>query len=325
MNASTSASRENRDLRNNRAVQLVRMGKMGAIAVSDLDPPSPSSDEVVIRVAAASVNPVDWKIRDGETPFVEEKDLPVPMGRDCAGTIELMGPDAPAMTRDGQRVMAHLGDFTRGGQARFVEAKANEFIAIPDTVSDVDAAAVGLVGMTAYQGLFDHGHLEKGQSVLIHGAAGGVGHIAVQLARIKGAIVYATCSAKDVEYVKSLGASKAIDYEAQDFTEEVGEVDLVLDLIGGKVQERSLSVIKDNGTMITTLSENDTAEAPRGIRVKSYMAHPDTSQLNEILGYMAEGRVTVAVAETFPLDDAEAAYKRDKHGHDRGKIILVNT
>lgn len=311
------------DLPTNRGVMLASMGEDGAISVIDLDMPAPEDDGVVIHVAAASINPVDWKIRDGEAPFVEEDDLPVPMGRDCAGTVALTGPAAHNMIRRGDRVMAHVGDMDRGGQARFVKVKATEFTAVPENVDLVKAAAAGLVGMTAWQGLFDHGRLEPGQKVLIHGGAGGVGHVAVQLARIKGATVYATCSADDVEFVKSLGAEKAVDYEAERFEDEVSEVDLVFDLIGGEVQERSFAVIRDGGTLVTTLAENETADPPRGIRTESYMAQPNMVQMSEILGHMAEGRLKVTVAQTLPLEQASEAYDRDRDGHKRGKTMLV--
>ena len=311
------------DLPPNRGVMLTRMGENGAIEVRDIDMPAPEDDGIVIRVAAASVNPVDWKIRDGEAPFLEDDDLPAPLGRDCAGTIALKGPRAHNMIRQGDRVMAHIGDFKRGGQARFVKASAAEFVAVPDAVETLDAAAMGLVGMTAYQGLFEQGHLEAGQTVLIHGAAGGVGHVAVQLARLKGATVYATCSGDDIAYVESLGAAKAIDHKAARFEDEVENVDLVFDLIGGEVQERSFAVIRDGGTLITTLAENDTSEAPSGIRAESYLAKPNTKQLEEILGYMAAGKLKIEIARTYPIEDAQEAYRQDEEGHDRGKIMLA--
>ncbi|QQN73718.1 NADP-dependent oxidoreductase [Croceicoccus sp. YJ47] len=312
-----------RDLIENRAVMLTRMGEDGAIEVRDATMPAPHDDGIVIRVEAASVNPVDWKIRDGAAPFLDEDDLPAPIGRDCAGTIALLGPAAHNMLSIGQRVMAHVGGFDRGGQARFVRVDATEFTAIPDSVSTIDAGAVGLIGTTAWQGLFDHGRLEAGQSVLIHGGAGGVGHLAVQLARIKGATVYATCSGKDVAFVESLGAKMAIDYEAQDFEDVVSEMDLVFDLIGGAVQERSLAVIRDGGTLITTIAESDTVEAPPGIRVESYMARADNGVLAAILDHMKDATLRVEVGKTFPLDAAQDAYVHNREGHDRGKTVLL--
>lgn len=311
------------DLPTNRGVMLTSMGEGGTITVTDLDMPAPEDDGIVIRVAAASINPVDWKVRDGEALFLKQEDLPAPMGRDCAGTIALVGTAAHNMIRRGDRVMAHVGSMDRGTQARFVKVAATEFTAVPDAVDLVEAAAVGLVGMTAYQGLFDHGRLEAGQKVLIHGGAGGVGQVAVQLARIKGVTVYATCSGKDVDFVRSLGAEKVIDHKATRFEEEVDQVDLVFDLIGGEVQDRSFAVIRDGGTLITTLAENDTPNPPRGIRVESYMAQPNMVQMSEILGYMVQGRLKVTVAQTVPLEQAADAYERDRQGHERGKTMLV--
>jgi NADPH:quinone reductase-like Zn-dependent oxidoreductase len=187
----------------------------------------------------------------------------------------------------------------------------------------IQAAAAPLAGLTAWQGLFDTGQLQAGQRVLIHGAAGGVGHFAVQFAKAKGAIVIATCSSRDVEFVRGLGADQVIDYHADRFEDQVAPVDLVYDLIGGETQDRSWAVVKDGGAMVSTLTEPDKAKAAtKHARVAHYMAHPDGDQLAEIAKLIDAGRVSPTITNVFPLQSAAEAERVLEHDHVRGKIVL---
>lgn len=305
----------------------VRVHAFGGPEVLQVEPipiPQAKDDEVLVRVAAASLNPVDYKTREGEFPPVGEDALPAILGRDLAGTIEAVGTRAHYMLRKGDPVFAFIG-FDRGGQSEYVVVKALELAAAPASIDLVHAAAVPLAGMTAWQGLFDHGGLQAGQRVLIHGGAGGVGHLAVQFAKAKGATVFATAGTDDLDYVRSIGADTAIDYKNQRFEDVATDIDLVLDLVGGETQTRSFAVLRDGGTLVSTL---DVAEPDKGrdrnIRVpERWLAQVNTKQLGEIAALIDAGKVKVEVAEVFPVEDAPSAYERLENGHVRGKIVLT--
>ncbi len=309
-----------------RAVLLPRFGGPEVLEIARQPWPQPVDDEVLVRVRAASVNPVDLKTRSGEFPVVTAEMLPIVLGRDLAGTIELVGTRAHDMLSHGDKVFAHIG-FDRGAQAEYVVVKAVELVAMPDGLDFVAAAAVPLAAMTAWQAMVDQGGLTAGQRILIHGGAGGVGHLAVQLAKARGATVLATASAGDLAFVRGLGADDAIDYKAQPFEIVVGAVDLVLDLVGGDTQMRSVAVVKPGGTLVSTVDVSDETTAAakaRGVRVPGrWHAEPNAAQLGAIAALVAAGKVKPVVAETFPLDQARAAHERQERGKVRGKIVLT--
>lgn len=307
-----------------KSVRVHAFGGPEVLRVEPVPIPQAKDDEVLVRVAAASLNPVDYKTREGEFPPVGEDALPAILGRDLAGTIEAVGTRAHYMLRKGDPVFAFIG-FDRGGQSGYVVVKALELAAAPASIDLVHAAAVPLAGMTAWQGLFDHGGLQAGQRVLIHGGAGGVGHLAVQFAKAKGATVFATAGTNDLDYVRSIGADTAIDYKNQRFEDVATDIDLVLDLVGGETQTRSFAVLRDGGTLVSTL---DVAEPDKGrdrnIRVpERWLAQVNTKQLGEIAALIDAGKVKVEVAAVFPVEDAASAYERLENGHVRGKIVLT--
>ena len=309
-----------------RAVVLPRFGGPEVLEIASRPWPQPVDDEVLVRVHAASINPVDLKTRSGEFPMVTADMLPIVLGRDLAGTIELTGTRAHDMLSHGDKVFAHIG-FERGAQADYVVVKAVELVAMPDGLDFVSAAAVPLAAMTAWQGLFDQGNLVAGQRVLIHGGAGGVGHLAVQLAKARGATVLATASAGDLDFVRDLGADDAIDHEAQRFEDVAGQVDLVLDLVGGETQHRSVAVVKPGGALVSTVDVSDevtAAATARGVRLPGrWHAEPNAAQLGQIADLIAAGKVKVTVAATFPLAEVKSAHERQAKGHFRGKIVLT--
>jgi NADPH:quinone reductase-like Zn-dependent oxidoreductase len=219
-----------------KAVRIHRFGGPEVLTLDDVPWPQPKDDEVLVRVHAASVNPVDYKIRAGSYS-VKEDQLPYTLGRDLSGTVELLGTRARTL-KAGDPIFAFIG-MDRGTYAEYVVVKAMEMAAKPDTLDHVQAAAVPLAGLTAWQGLFDHGHLQAGQRALIHGGAGGVGHLAVQFAKAKGAVVLTTASGSDLEFMRELGADEVIDYRAERFEDRVSDVDLVFDLVSGDTQDRS--------------------------------------------------------------------------------------
>ena len=303
------------------AVYIHKFGSPDVLTVENVSMPEPAEDEIVIKVEAASVNPVDYKIRSGKYPSVREDQLPKVLGRDVAGIVQAVGAGVSKF-RAGDAVYAMLGRES-GGYAEFAVAKEDEAAPMPSKLDFVDAAAVPLAALTAWQGLFDEGDLKSGQRVLIHGGAGGVGHFAVQFAKAKGAWVATTVSSEDIEFARDLGADQVIDYKTQKFENELEPVDLVYDLIAGETQDRSWKVVKDGGAIISTLKEPDQAKAKEhNVRVAHYMAEPNADELEEITRLIDAGKVKPVVEATFPLAQAAKAHEHMEHDHIQGKVVL---
>lgn len=304
-----------------KAVRIHQFGGPEVLKLEDAPVPEPADDEVLIRVRAASVNPVDYKIRGGGYPPVKEDKLPMTLGRDVAGAIERCG----AAVEDfsvGEEVFAMLPP-ERGGYAEFVAVKASDCARRPGRIDAVQAAAVPLAGLTAWQGLFDMGGLKEDQTVLIHGAAGGVGHLAVQFARARGATVIATARAEDRDFLEGLGATDVIDYKAERFEDEVSPVDMVFDLVAGETQDRSWKVLKDGGALVSTLTEPSSEKAAEHHATACrFTARPDGRELAEIARLIETGQVTPVVDHIYPLDAAAEAERRLEREHVRGKLVL---
>jgi len=291
------------------------------LELEEISRPEPKPDEALVKVHAASVNPVDWKIRKGGYPAVKQQDLPFVPGRDIAGEIVALGSDMGGFAV-GDAVYAFL-DVKHGGYEEFVAVKAGELAHKPGSIDMTTAAGVPLAALTAWQGLFDHGAVRSGQRVLIHGGAGGVGHFAVQFAKARGAWVATTVSADDLEFVRGLGADQAIDYKSQRFEEMLEPVDMVFDLVGGETRDRSFNVLKRMGVMVSTLGEPDRRKAEDyGVQVAGYLAQPSGPELAEIAGLIDAGKVRVEVRHVFPLSEAAKAQRVLEEEHGRGKVVL---
>jgi NADPH:quinone reductase-like Zn-dependent oxidoreductase len=283
--------------------------------------PQPGPDEVLVKIAAASLNPVDYKTRAGRYPLVREDRLPFTLGRDFAGYVVESGLN-PDDFQKGEAVYAFVGQ-EQGAFAEYVAIKRDFLARTPRTLDLVAAAAVPLAGLTAWQGLFDHGGLHANQRVLIHAGAGGVGHLAVQFARARGAIVFATASGKGIAFTEALGANTVIDYKSQAFESIVGTVDVVFDLVGGETQNRSWAVLKEGGALVSTISEPSPERAAAcNIRAARYTARPDGRQLAEIGQLIDEGKVRVHISKTFPFAQTVEAQRFLEAGHIRGKVVL---
>ena len=301
-----------------KAVRIHRFGDPSVLQVDEIDRARPTGDQLLIKVRAASVNPVDYKIRQGGYPRVTEDKLPITLGRDVAGVVEKAG----GGFKVGDEVYAHL-DWADGGYAEYAVVAPVGVAAKPKSLDMIQAAAVPLAATTAWQGLFQHGNLKRGQKVLIHGASGGVGGFAVQFAKAEGAYVYATASGEGVQAVRDDGADEVIDYKKQKFEDVAKDVDLVFDLIGGDTQARSFAVVKPGGALISTVQDPDKAKAAeKQLTAKRYMAEPNADHLKRIGELIDAGKVKVVVAETFPLEQAAAAHASLQNDHPRGKIVL---
>ena len=304
-----------------KAVRIHEFGGVDVLKFEDLPKPVPEPGEVLIEVKAASVNPVDYKIREGKYPAVTADKLPMTLGRDVAGVVDALGEGVVTFQAE-DAVFAMLPP-DRGAFAEWVRAPAEVCAIKPARLDMVQAASVPLAALTAWQGLFTHGALNQGQRVLIHGASGGVGSFAVQFAKIKGAEVFATASSENRAYVESLGADRVIDYHAERFEAVVRDADLVYDLIGGETQDRSWQVLKRGGTLVSTVGQPDAAKAAAaGVTAKGYGAQPDGGQLRQIAALIDAGRVKIAIDAVYALGEAAEAERHLQDDHVVGKVVL---
>ena len=304
-----------------KAVCIESFGGPETLQMMDFEVPQPEADEVLIKVQAASVNPVDCKMRAGRYPPAKMESLPKVLGRDVSGTVVGCGL-AVTDFENGDEVYAML-DGGQGGYAEYVAVRAALCAPKPRLLSHTEAAAVPLAAITAWQGLFEHGHLNAGQRVLIHGGAGGVGHFAVQLAKLRGARVATTVTAEDADLMRSLGANQTVDYESERFEDLIHDVDLVFDLVAGDVQERSWAVLKDGGAIVSTIdTPSERYAREHDARAVSFVAHPDRDELDVIGQLIDAGAIRPHVHAIFPLQQAALAHERLEHQHSRGKIVL---
>jgi NADPH:quinone reductase-like Zn-dependent oxidoreductase len=301
-----------------RAARIHRTGGPSVLKVEDVAMPRLAKGTVLIQVHAASVNPVDTKIRAGKFKLFRPK-LPAIIGRDVAGVV--CWTDATSGFRNGEPVFGML-DYDRGAYATYALGSRRELARRPKAVSELAASCLGVAAMTAWQALFDHGSLRRGQRVLIHGAAGGVGHFAVQFAKARGATVVATAGRRDLAWVRRLGADQVIDYKARKFEDETSAIDLVLDLVGGDTLKRSWAVLKPRGgAIVSTLEEPSRAKArrhhARGMRM---IVVANRRQLAEIARLVVAKKVRVTISREFSLEKIRAAHVLAEKGHFRGKI-----
>lgn len=303
-----------------RAVWIERFGGPEVVGIETVSVPPLAPGEVLIRTSFASINPVDWKTAEGKYPPMGADKLPFGLGRDLSGTIAAVGEDGSQKV--GDRACAFIGN-ERGAQSEYVVVKSNEIALVPDGVEQAIAGAVPLAAMTAWQGLFDHGGLAKGQRVLVHGGAGGVGHLAVQFARWTGATVFATASKRDLDFVRGLGADTVIDYEHDRFEDIATDLDVVFDTQGGETQARSFVALRKGGILVSTLEPDEKKAAEMGVRtVPRWHAEPNGAQLSQVLELIVAGEVAVTIDRTFDFDAVRNAQAFVQHEHPRGKVIL---
>jgi NADPH:quinone reductase-like Zn-dependent oxidoreductase len=301
-----------------KAVRIHSFGGPEVLQFEELDKPEPSADEMLIRVHAAGVNPVDWKIREG----LLKVRLPYIMGRDFSGVVEALGPDV----RDFRTGDSVFGQVARGSgsYAEYAIAPVSQVASKPAALDHIHAAALPIASLTAWQALYDTADLKAGQKVLIHAAAGGVGSFAVQFAKWKGAYAVGTASAHNVDFVRHLGADEVIDYRAAKVEEIVCDADVVLDTIGGDTQDRSWEILKPNGILVSVVQpppqEKAKAHGARGVFLIS-KARGD--QLTQIADLVASSQVKVNVETILPLREARKAQELSQSRHTRGKIVLV--
>jgi NADPH:quinone reductase-like Zn-dependent oxidoreductase len=306
-----------------KAIRIHGRGGPERLVYEDVPAPHPGQGEVLVRVFATGViaNELRWD-ETYETKAGSRRVLPIP-GRDLSGVVEEVGPGTPPLTK-GSQVYAMMDYGRDGAEAEFTIALPNELAPKPRTLDYVQAAAVPLSALTAWQALFEHASLVRGQTVLIHGAAGGVGVFAVQLAHWAGAQVIATASARNRDFLHELGASAVIDYTTTRFEERVHEVDLVFDTVGGDTLQRSWQVIKPGGALVTIVSPPPSFENAKaqGIRPFWFVVEPNRDELIQMGSLIDAGHLRPIIDTVFPFSQARQAYEQGARGHTRGKIVL---
>jgi NADPH:quinone reductase-like Zn-dependent oxidoreductase len=304
----------------NRALRIHAYGGSEVVHIDHIGEPKATAGEVIVRVRAAGVNSLDWKIRDGLVRDAFPLALPATLGIELAGDVIAIGTDVTPFAI-GDRVMGALGGL--GAYADQVAIATSKLALIPAEVDDVHAAAIPVAALSAWQSLFGAGELKRGQTVLIHGAAGGVGSFAVQFARRMGAHVVCTAQGVNAGYLRGLGANEVIDYRASAFWESAGNIDLVLDLVGGATLDHSWQVLAASGRIVSTAAPDITARTPIGKRGVWFQMRPDSEKLAEIASMVARGDLKVEISEIAELTDAPAVIERNKTGHGPGKTVIV--
>ena len=307
-----------------RAIVIRAYGGPDVMKLENVARPEPAEDEVLIRVVAASMNPVDVAIRKGYFAKLVGG-FPLIPGMDAAGVVEKVG-NKVTKYKAGDPVFAFFTLEREGGHAEFVTAKEEQVAPKPKTASFAQAAGAGAAGATAWEALVDTANLRAGQTVLIHGGSGGVGHLAIQIAKARGAKVFATASTANQEFLRQMGADVAIDYTRAKFEEVAKDVDVVLDTVGRDTLERSYGVVKRGGIIVSIVDEPKPAALEgHGIRGVTLRCTPKAGVLEELSKLMEAKKFTPVVSQSFQLADVVQAQSQIATGHTRGKIMLKIT
>ncbi|WP_062992666.1 NADP-dependent oxidoreductase [Nocardia anaemiae] len=308
-----------------RAIAQQSFGGPEVLQVAEVPRPVPGATEVLVRVQAVSINPVEPIIRSGAFPLIGQP--PFTLGWDLSGVVEEADPGVNRF-RVGDEVYG-MPYFPKaaGGYAEYVVAPSRQLVRKPRGLTHAEAAALPLAGLTAWQMLVDIAELQAGQRVLIHGAGGGVGHLAVQIAKARGAFVIGTASAGKHEFLRGLGADKLIDYRTADFVDVVRDVDVVLETIGGGTAERSLSTLRKGGILVTAVEKASTAlpklAAAAGVRFAGISVEPDVVGLEALTQLVESGKLHPYVQQTLPIENAAKAHELVEQGNVQGKIVLT--
>ncbi|WP_293937543.1 NADP-dependent oxidoreductase [Iodobacter sp.] len=296
-------------------------GQRDVLQLENVPTPQINADDVLIRVHAAGVNPVDWKIREGYLQSIISHEMPLTLGWDVAGEIVALGEQITGW-KIGDAVYSRPDIGRNGAYAEFVAVRASEIAKKPQSLDWQQAAAVPLAALTAWQSLFEIAKLQAGEKVLIHAGAGGVGLFAIQLAKWRGAEVYTTTSGKNAELVSTHGADHVIDYTQANFA-DLRDLDVVFDTMGGDILAQSWQTLKVGGRLVSICDEPDAATAQKHqVNAQFCFVQPNATQLSEIATLLDAGHIKVVIDSVFPLAQAALAHERSESGRARGKIVL---
>lgn len=307
-----------------RAVVQHEFGGPEVMKIEEVPTPEPMPTEIRVRVRAAGVNPVDFKTRAGHGIV---RELPFTLGWDVAGVVDALGRGVTRFAVGDEVLGMPLFPRQAAAYADYVTAPSRQFVRKPAAMTVKQAAALPLAGLTAWQALVDTAHVQAGQRVLVHAAAGGVGHLAVQIAKALGAHVIGTASPANHAMLAGLGADELIDYHTTRFEDVVHDVDVVVDMVGGETGVRSLDVLSGDGLLVSvpgaTGADALTAAAQRGIRATGILVEPDQVGLDALISLVEKGSLVVMVSDTFPVEDVASAHELAERGHGLGKIVLT--
>ncbi|KAB8315261.1 NADP-dependent oxidoreductase [Tolypothrix campylonemoides VB511288] len=304
-----------------KAVVINEYGNESVLDYTDVERPEAKEEEVLVKVHAAAVNPADWKIRDGAGERFGFK-LPLILGGDIAGTVEEVGVGVKDFKK-GDAVYGITVSSLSGGYAEYAVAKPDAIAPKPESLDFENAASIPIAALTAWQAMFDLANLSSGQRILITGASGGVGSMAVQLAKAKGAFVIGTASGRNQQFIRDLGADEFVDYTAQPFEEAVKNVDVVFDTIGGDTCERAFQTLKKGGFLVSAVEPQAEEKAKEfGVQGSWLFCQPSAKQLAEINRLIEEGKLKTYVETVLPLTDVKKAHQLSQSGRTRGKIVL---
>ncbi len=309
-----------------KAIQIKKFGTPEVLEYLELPTPTINDNEILLQIEAAGINPVDMKIRNGTSGLAKKLNLPTGLGFDLAGKVAKVGKNIKAC-KIGDSVVGKVNYDKPRAYAEYCMVTPNEIVARPKELSTIDAAALPTAGLTAWQVLHQYGKLQRGERVLIHAAAGGVGHLAVQIAKKMGAEVFATATQKNHQFLVELGADHCIDYTQTPFEKIAHDIDLVVDLVGGETGLRSFKVLKKNGRMVTvptnTRDEIIKQAQSLGIQVSGILAEMNQKDLTELVKLLVAGDLKIQIARTFPLKETIQAHQLLETGRTQGKIVLV--
>jgi NADPH:quinone reductase-like Zn-dependent oxidoreductase len=310
-----------------KAMVIQSFGEIDELQQMEIDKPDPAPGEVQIQLAYAGVNPVDWKICNGIFRGQMPHEFPVTLGWDGAGVVSAVGKGVTNL-KVGDEVFAYFRKekIHDGTYCEYATYPAEHVVKKPKNLTLAEASVIPLSTLTAWQALFDFAHLKEGQTLLIHGGAGGVGSIAIQLARWKGAKIFTTASARNHDYVKQLGADVAIDYGTESWEERIraeGKADVIFDCVGGSVLRSCYELVKEGGALVSIVAPPDEKRA-KGLKIRSgfVFVSPNGDQLTQIASLVEQKKLVVPHLEELPLSQAREALERSKEGHVRGKIAL---
>ncbi|MRG85914.1 NADP-dependent oxidoreductase [Salinibacillus xinjiangensis] len=308
-----------------KAIVIDQYGGSEQLKERDVERPSITDDQVLVEVHATSVNPIDWKLREGYLQEMLPFEFPIILGWDVAGTITEVGKNVTEY-KAGDRVFSRPATTRQGTYAEFVPVDQNLLAMMPENMSYEDGAAIPLTGLTAWQCLVDFSNIKEGDKVLIHAGAGGVGTFAIQIAKSFGAYVATTASEKNEEFLTHLGADQVIDYQKDNFETILSDYDIVLDSMGGEIQSKSYKVLKEGGKLVSIAQPPSEEEATKhGVEAGFLWLEPKGEQLEELAKLYKEGKLKPIIGEVFEFNEkaVQEAHALSESHHARGKIVIT--
>lgn len=308
-----------------KAIVIEQYGGRDQLVEKEIETPKPENNQVIVEMKATSINPIDWKVREGYMKEHLTFDFPIILGWDAAGIVKEVG-SAVENFKVGDRVFARPATTRLGTYAEYVAVEEHLLAHLPENIPYEEAAAVPLAGLTAWQCLVDFSNIKQGDKVLVHAGSGGVGHYAIQIAKALGAYVATTASGKNKDWVEELGPDRFINYKEEDFTEVLEDFDIVVDTLGGEIQSKSYSILNEGGRLVSIVQPPDEEEAKKhGVKAGFVFLDPKGEQLAKLADMMVNGQLTSVVGHRFDLTEQgiREAHEVSESHHAKGKIVIT--